>query len=68
MNKIIIDAQACKGCNLCVTECPKKALVPGKTRNKKGYHLPDPLAENCVACGSCERVCPDFAIYVVKEG
>ena len=23
--------------------------------------------ENCIACGSCERTCPDVCIQVTKE-
>jgi len=68
MVKIIIDPQACKGCNLCVAECPKHVLSPGKTRTSKGYHMPEANEIECVVCRSCERVCPDFAISVIKEG
>ncbi len=66
MNKIVIDDDYCKGCNLCVNVCRKQALQPGSSRSKKGYTMPNALAEHCEACGSCELVCPDFAITIVE--
>jgi 2-oxoglutarate ferredoxin oxidoreductase subunit delta len=35
--------------------------------NSKGYHLPEAVAQaQCVACGLCELICPEFAIYCVE--
>ena len=65
---ITIDDQACKGCHLCVTQCPTGVLVVSETRNAKGYLLPaavDPGA--CLACFLCEMICPDLALEVNPE-
>jgi 2-oxoglutarate ferredoxin oxidoreductase subunit delta len=35
--------------------------------NEKGYHLPRAVQpEQCVACGLCELLCPEFCIYIVE--
>jgi 2-oxoglutarate ferredoxin oxidoreductase subunit delta len=58
----------CKGCNLCIINCPRNALVLSKRFNKRGIHPPE-LAEtnSCNMCRMCELVCPDFAITVLDE-
>jgi len=57
-----INTSWCKGCGICVAFCPKKIL---KLNNGK-VQIADP--ENCLTCGLCENLCPDFAIYLVQEG
>jgi len=65
--RLIIDTIYCKGCNLCVVACASKALTPGETRNAKGYTFPRWEEQVCVACMSCEIICPEMAITVEKE-
>ncbi|VBB09089.1 Hypothetical protein LUCI_4375 [Lucifera butyrica] len=60
--KINIRKERCKGCNICVTFCPKKILALD-TLGK--IYLTD--QEQCIQCGRCEALCPDFAIRVNKE-
>ena len=57
----------CKGCGYCVEFCPKEVLEVSDEFNAKGYHIPriKPGGE-CVACMFCERICPDFAIYIER--
>ncbi len=57
----------CKGCGYCVEFCPKEVLEVSDEFNIKGYHIPriKPGSE-CVACMFCERICPDFAIYIER--
>jgi 2-oxoglutarate ferredoxin oxidoreductase subunit delta len=57
----------CKGCNLCIINCPRGALTISKRFNKRGIHPPE-MAENnsCNNCRMCELVCPDFAITVLE--
>ncbi len=63
--KISIDATRCKGCSFCVEFCPRKALIMSQEINSKGYTPAKVLKEsNCVACGLCEIMCPEFAITV----
>ena len=65
MNRIVIDRDFCKGCQLCVEQCPRKVYAPGRQRNAKGYLLPAAVRpEACVACRLCEMLCPDMAISV----
>lgn len=62
--EIRLIPERCKGCQLCVTYCPKDVLVMSNRLNAKGYHLPDVVdPDGCVACGLCELICPEFAIY-----
>jgi len=63
--KIQIILSRCKGCKFCVEFCPRKVLEVSAGYNEKGYHPPVVVRqEDCIACGFCELVCPDFAIFV----
>jgi 2-oxoglutarate ferredoxin oxidoreductase subunit delta len=65
---IIIDAQYCKGCGICIHFCPKNVLEASKTLSARGYFIPSVVDEDaCTKCGRCELYCPDFAIFVVTE-
>ena len=64
---ICIDSTLCKGCLLCIEECPKKALSPGNDRSAKGYLMPALDATSCISCGMCELLCPDQAITTLKK-
>ena len=68
MANITIDKTCCKGCNSCLTACPKGIFVKSKRRNKYGTTMPDLKdPEYCIACRMCERLCPDGAINVEKK-
>ncbi|MDO4552143.1 MAG: 4Fe-4S binding protein [Bacillota bacterium] len=63
--------ERCKGCELCVSVCPKNVLKIHDSRlNQKGYHpVSVEKADDCIACGSCALMCPDGVISIyVKEG
>ena len=68
MAKLTINKEACKGCGLCVTACPKKILrVSQTTSNNQGYFVVEEIApEQCIACAFCATMCPDVAITVEK--
>ncbi len=67
MSKVVFDEAKCKGCNICVHFCPKKAIQMADRINAKGYH-PAYLADEdaCTSCGTCGRMCPDAVIEVFK--
>jgi 2-oxoglutarate ferredoxin oxidoreductase subunit delta len=68
--RVVVLAERCKGCELCIEHCPEKMLTWSEDYNAKGYRYPvivPGMEEVCVACGYCQSVCPDFAIYVVSE-
>lgn len=70
-HRVSVDAERCKGCELCVVSCPQKNLRLTESLNKKGYH---PVVFNyhgekgdCTGCGVCYWVCPDFAITEIRS-
>ncbi|MDF2570005.1 MAG: hnr [Sporomusa sp.] len=60
---IVIEESLCKGCGLCIKNCPTGAVT-----------LTDKIARlssNCTSCGICMRICPCGAVRrddVVLEG
>jgi len=58
----------CKGCNICITRCPVKALEESTKINKRGVYPPKLKDENeCNFCRLCELLCPDFAITITPD-
>ena len=39
MAKARANTELCKGCRLCVNNCPRKAIIPLEKVNKKGYEI-----------------------------
>jgi 2-oxoglutarate ferredoxin oxidoreductase subunit delta len=67
--RIEIDTEKCKGCRLCIQECPKALLNITDKFNKKGWQTVEfNFKEECIGCKKCAMVCPDVAIRIVKEG
>jgi 2-oxoglutarate ferredoxin oxidoreductase subunit delta len=64
---IQINIENCKGCELCVNECPQGSLEMSKTINKKGYHYAVLVEDNCTGCTNCALVCPEAIITVYRE-
>ena len=64
--KLEFRADRCKGCELCVSVCPKKILkLDEENVNKKGYHpVTCTNMDECIACASCALMCPDGIINV----
>lgn len=64
MAKAKANVELCKGCRLCAANCPRKAIVPLETVNKKGYEIIRINEELCIGCGICYKVCPDYVFTV----
>lgn len=59
---------SCKACGLCIEVCPTNALSWSKTDlNYFGRYVPVVDIEKCISCKTCEQICPDVAIKVVKK-
>ncbi len=65
--KVTINEDICKGCGLCVSVCPKQVLELSKTKiNASGYNPAEAVNDECIACTSCAKMCPDCAITVER--
>ena len=65
---VVIDAERCKGCGLCIAACPQDVLAFSGNLNKSGYdvaHMENPDA--CIGCAFCAMTCPDVAIEVYRD-
>lgn len=65
---LTFERDKCKGCELCVSVCPKHILALDSTANAKGYRpavCVDTAA--CIGCASCAKICPDSIITIQKD-
>ncbi len=68
MPKVIFNVDKCKGCELCISVCPKGILMVDKDKiNIKGFH-PVKVTEQdkCIGCAFCATICPDVVITIEK--
>lgn len=69
--EIKINRERCKGCQLCISVCPKERLGVSKGLNEKGYYPAEYTQgegkEACTGCALCALVCPDLAIEVYRD-
>ncbi len=67
MPKVTFREDRCKGCELCVSVCPRKILIMSEGMNNKGFHYATITDQSqCIACAFCARMCPDAVIEVEK--
>lgn len=66
--KIIIDAERCKGCGLCIVACPNKTIVIAEISNKNGYFPAQTDNCGCTGCAACAIICPEGIIEVHRDG
>ncbi len=66
MAKVRIDKEECKGCGLCVENCPKKILeLSDREMNAMGYYFARVNdIDKCIGCAMCAMMCPDCVIVV----
>jgi 2-oxoglutarate ferredoxin oxidoreductase subunit delta len=64
---IEIDHELCKGCQLCISFCPKGAIAVSDKLNESGY-MAVAYQDNgeCTGCAVCALVCPEVAIEVYR--
>ncbi len=64
---ITVDIEKCKGCSVCIANCPTHTIALAAEVNGKGYnyaYMANP--ENCTGCTNCATVCPDAVITVYR--
>jgi len=65
---VVINAEECKGCELCIESCPVKVLYLTERFNTHSYHPSTYKGEGCTGCGVCFYNCPEpGAITVFKR-
>jgi len=63
---VTVDAERCKGCELCIPACPPDVLAMSTDVNHMGYRFPQ-LFAGCTGCAACLYVCPDFVFEVFRQ-
>ncbi len=67
---IVIDAERCKGCRLCISVCPREIIGLAPHINSMGYTpaaVIEAKAHECTGCAVCAMMCPDTAITVCRH-
>jgi formate hydrogenlyase subunit 6/NADH:ubiquinone oxidoreductase subunit I len=64
--EVVIDPEECGSCRMCTIFCPTGALRTYKdpaSATSGIEHVPG----RCVACGTCEAICPKHAVTLLHE-
>jgi 2-oxoglutarate ferredoxin oxidoreductase subunit delta len=65
--KITISREYCKGCEICISFCPKKTIALSSEMNSNGYLTAvSEKGDECTGCAICAVVCPEAAIEVYR--
>jgi 2-oxoglutarate ferredoxin oxidoreductase subunit delta len=65
---IEINANLCKGCDICIEFCPTDVFEKSGELNRRGYYLPVVArVEDCTGCRLCDLLCPELAIVIMDE-
>ena len=64
----LINIDSCKGCGLCISFCPRKALGFSNHINARGVRYAESVNPgNCTGCGICYNMCPDAVIEIMEK-
>jgi len=66
MAKIRINKDRCKGCYLCVVNCPNGLIKVARELNLKGVKPVFFTGGKCTGCTMCAVICPECIIEVYK--
>lgn len=67
MAKVVVLAEYCKSCGLCLSVCPNHVLRVGQKANQKGYYVIEVANEaQCTGCTLCGIMCPDLALEISR--
>lgn len=69
MAKIKIRTDRCKGCYLCVVNCPNALIKISPElgpRGVKTVYFAPAKSGKCTGCAMCAMICPECAIEVFK--
>lgn len=66
MGKIKINKDRCKGCYLCIVNCPNHLIKISADLNVKGVKAVTYSGGKCTGCGMCALICPDCVIEVYR--
>jgi 2-oxoglutarate ferredoxin oxidoreductase subunit delta len=65
---IEVSEKYCKGCELCIAQCPQNVLALDTERlTPKGFHPVYIIKDGCTGCAICAIVCPEAALTVYRE-
>ncbi len=62
LGEVSFNADACKGCGLCVAACAASAIE--LTSDKKARMVT--FMPYCMSCGDCTAICPEGAITLTE--
>lgn len=61
----LIERDRCKGCGLCIANCPQNILEMSQGFNAQGVTYPQLNDQDrCTACTFCATMCPENAIQI----
>ena len=66
MGKIKIDKDKCKGCYLCIVNCPNNLIKVSDKLNVKGIKPVVFSGGKCSGCAMCALICPECIIKVYR--
>ncbi|MBT3980243.1 MAG: 4Fe-4S dicluster domain-containing protein [Bacteriovoracaceae bacterium] len=65
--RVEVDKEQCKGCALCVNDCPPNVLFMSKEINHMGYSFAVYADKGCTGCGICFYSCPEAGTITVYK-